>query len=66
MTVYLIIDTDENRYVANSTGVINFARNEYNIQVDDINEIDTAITKLNENNVEILELDFDTEPLIPV
>ena len=66
MTVYLIIDTDENRYVANSTGVINFARNEYNIQVDDINEIDTVITKLNENDVEVLELDFDTEPLIPV
>ena len=66
MTVYLIIATDENRYVANSTGVINFARNEYNIQVDDINEIDTVITKLNENDVEILELDFDTEPLIPV
>jgi hypothetical protein len=66
MTVYLIIDTDENRYVANSTGLLDFAHNEYKIEVDDINEIDTVITKLNENDVEILELDFDTEPLIPV
>ena len=66
MTIYLIEDTDENRYVASFIGLIDFARNEYNIEVKDIDEVDTAISELNENGVDVTELDFDTEPLIPV
>ena len=66
MTVYLIEDLDGNRYVANSSGVINFARNEYNIQVEDIDEVDNAISELSEIGVDVQELDLDTEPLIPV
>ena len=66
MTVYLIEDLDGNRYVANSSGIINFARNEYNIQVEDIDEVDNAISELSESGVDVQELDFDTEPLIPV
>ena len=66
MTVYLIEDLDGNRYVANSSGVINFARNEYNIQVKDIDEVDHAISELIESGVEVQELDFDTDAIIPV
>ena len=66
MTIYLIEDTDGNRYVASSIGLIDFARNEYNIEVKDIDEVNTAISELNENGVDVTELDFITESLIPV
>ena len=66
MTVYLITDTDENRYVANATGVIDFARNNYDIKVEDIDEIETAINELDDHEVDVMELDFDEEPIIPV
>ena len=65
MTVYLI-EEFEKKYVANSSGVINLAKNHFDIEVEDIDDIDKAISELEDGGVYVSELDFDTQPLIEI